>query len=119
MSASTALRSPSTSLKKRHDSDTAVVQQAKHSRNNTEVDSLKDELADKVEAWKEKVQLVGSFATLDARMRLMCASTAGAKVLRETQVPVSSRYHTYVSFSFTSVVAWSFFIPRVHSLPLN
>ncbi|KAI0820956.1 LACT-domain-containing protein [Irpex lacteus] len=55
-SQSTAIRKRSTSLKKRHDSDTAVVQQDKHVRNDGEVDSLKDELADKVEAWREKVE---------------------------------------------------------------
>ncbi len=59
-SQSTALRKRSTSLKKRHDSDTAVVQQEKHVRNDGEVDSLKEELADKVEAWRDKVQQVCS-----------------------------------------------------------
>ncbi|KAI0698234.1 LACT-domain-containing protein [Cytidiella melzeri] len=40
---------------KRHDSDTAVVQHERLSRKSSEVDSLKDELADKVEAWREKI----------------------------------------------------------------
>lgn len=45
--------------KPRHDSDTAVLQADRQSRTESEVDDLKDELADKIESWREKVKQVG------------------------------------------------------------
>lgn len=43
---------------KRHDSDTAVLQQDRQSRSESEYEELKEELADKVDAWRMKVHQV-------------------------------------------------------------
>ena len=51
--------------KKRHDSDTAVVQHDHKSRAESEVEDFKEELAEKIEVWREKVHQV----------RRMCAQT--------------------------------------------
>ncbi|KAI0343373.1 phospholipid:diacylglycerol acyltransferase [Trametopsis cervina] len=41
---------------RRHDSDSAVVEQNKAERTDSEVENLKDELAEKVEAWRGKAK---------------------------------------------------------------
>lgn len=53
---------------KRHDSDTAVIQQERQSRTDSEVEDLKDELADRVETWRAMVQKVRlSVSSLSSR----------------------------------------------------
>lgn len=73
---------------KRHDSDTAVIEQNKRSRSNSEVDGLKNELAERVETWREKVHKVGLGLPyyMGALVKGLIATTA---VLRDAEVSLS------------------------------
>lgn len=59
---------------RRHESDSAVVEQNKAERTDSEVENLKDELAEKVEAWRGKAKKV--------RLRSSACSTCKDPELR-------------------------------------
>ena len=61
--------------KARHDSDSALVKADQNSRTDSEVESLKDELADKVETWRHKVEV----CVLDLQGSVPCANLAGQR----------------------------------------